>query len=57
MSSQQAGTVIQAQGEPQCEVIKRTLCVHICGSLTNLAMAGPQVSFRSVVLCFLYVKS
>lgn len=43
MSSQQPAGAIQAQGESQCEVIKRILCVHISGSLTNLAMAGPQV--------------
>lgn len=36
---------LQAEASPsQTSVVKRTLCVHIAGSLANLALAGPQAA-------------
>ena len=43
-----SGTVLQADASsgqpPQNTVVRRTLCVHISGSLANLALAGPQAA-------------
>ena len=37
-------TAAMPTADPAYEVVKRTLCVNISGSLANLAMAGPQAA-------------
>jgi len=43
-----SGTALQADASsgspPQNTIVRRTLCVHISGSLANLALAGPQAA-------------
>jgi len=48
-----SGTLLSADAsspsQAQNTVIKRTLCVHISGSLSNLALAGPQAAMWKAV--------
>jgi hypothetical protein len=49
MSSSQHNNTLSSQAvpdaaDPSFDTVKRTLCVHISGSMANFAMAGPQAA-------------